>query len=113
MSVFLDLLLIPGANDVVFDTLSYSAGSLPEQQLGSEDFPCDHPVWVMYGREDPWTPTRRGEALGRACVRPSGSLKEGPVERIIGLDGAGYCPHDERPEEVNRLILEFLDRLER
>ena len=95
--VLLDPLLTPGAEDVVFDTLSYSAGSLPEQQLGSEDFPCDRPVWVVYGREDPWTRTRRVEALGRACICPSGSLNEGLVERIIGLDGAEYCPHDERP----------------
>ncbi len=115
VSVLLDPLLTSGADDVVvvFDTLSYSAGPLPEQQLGSEDFPRDRPVWVMYGRDDPWTLGRRVEALGRSCVRPSGSLGEGPVERIVGLDGAGHCPHDKRPEEVNRLILEFLDRLER
>ncbi len=51
--VLLDPLLTPGADDVVFNTLSYSAGPLPEQQLGSEDFPRDRPVWVMYGRDDP------------------------------------------------------------
>jgi pimeloyl-ACP methyl ester carboxylesterase len=111
--VLLDPLLTPGANDVVFDTLSYSAGLLPEQQLRSEDFPRNCLVWVVYGRDDPWTPGRRVEALGRSWVRPNKSLGEGPVERIVGLDGAGHCPHDERPEEVNCLILEFLDRLER
>jgi pimeloyl-ACP methyl ester carboxylesterase len=102
--VLLDPLLTPGADDVVFDTLSYSAGPLPEQQLGSDHFPRDRPVWVVYGKDDPWTPSGRVENLGRTC---------GPVvERIVGLEGAGHCPHDEKPEEVNRLILEFLDRLE-
>ncbi|KAL3789717.1 hypothetical protein ACHAW5_001059 [Stephanodiscus triporus] len=109
----LDPLLTNGADDVVFDTLSYSAGPLPEQQLGSDDFPRDRPVWVVYGKDDPWTPSRRVENLGRVCVRPSGGIGEnGPVERIVGLDGAGHCPHDEVPDEVNGLILEFLDRLD-
>ncbi len=104
VKVLLDPLLTQGADDVVFDTLSYSAGPLPEQQLGGGDFPMDRPVWVVYGKDDPWTPSRRVESLGRTCGRV--------VERIVGLDGAGHCPHDEKPEEVNRLILEFLDRLE-
>ncbi len=102
--MLLDPLLTQGADDVVFDTLSYSAGPLPEQQLGGGNFPMDRPVWVVYGKDDPWTPSRRVENLGRSCGRV--------VERIVGLDGAGHCPHDEKPEEVNRLILEFLDRLE-
>jgi pimeloyl-ACP methyl ester carboxylesterase len=38
---------------------------------------------------------------------------ESTVEKIVGLEGVGHCPHDESPEVVNRLILEFLDRLDR
>jgi pimeloyl-ACP methyl ester carboxylesterase len=78
-------------------------------------------VWVVYGKDDPWTPGRRVENLGRVCVRPGydddGAAAAGgggggsPVERVVGLDGAGHCPHDEVPDEVNGLILEFLDRL--
>ena len=37
----------------------------------------------------------------------------GAVEKVVGLEGAGHCPHDEKPDEVNELILEFLDRLEK
>jgi pimeloyl-ACP methyl ester carboxylesterase len=121
VSVLLDPLLTNGADDVVFDALSYSAGPLPEQQLGSAGFPRDAPVWVVYGKDDPWTPGRRVENLGRVCVRPGydddGAAAAGgggggsPVERVVGLDGAGHCPHDEVPDEVNGLILEFLDRL--
>ena len=94
--VLLDPLLTQGrgADDMVFDTLTYSAGPLPEQQLGGENFPMDRPVWVVYGKDGPWTPSRRKESLGWTCGRV--------VERIVGLDGAGHRPHDEKSEEVNR-----------
>merc|ERR1712127_425547 len=51
VSVLLDPLLTEGADEVVFDTLSYSAGPLPEQQLRSPAFPKDTPVWVVYGKD--------------------------------------------------------------
>eukprot|EP00804_Cyclotella_cryptica_P025258 CCRYP_010361-RD/>CCRYP_010361-RD protein AED:0.26 eAED:0.26 QI:0/0/0/1/0/0/3/0/266 len=89
VSVLLDPLLTPGADEVVFDTLSYSAGPLPEQQLSSSQFP-NLPVWVIYGRP--------GEDVST-------------VERVVGLDGVGHCPHDERPDVVNGLVWEFLERL--
>jgi len=94
--VLLDPLLTQGrgADDMVFDTLTYSAGPLPEQQLGGENFPMDRPVWVVYGKDGPWTPSRRKVSLGWTCGRV--------VERIVGLDGAGHRPHDEKSEEVNR-----------
>ena len=112
VQVLLDPLLTVGADDVVFDTLSYSAGPLPEQQLSSNAYPRETcPTWVVYGKDDPWTPSKRVENLkniGRAHVDGYG---ESTVERIVGLEGVGHCPHDESPEVVNRLILEFLDRL--
>jgi pimeloyl-ACP methyl ester carboxylesterase len=101
--VLVDVLLTPllteGASDVVFDTLSYSAGPLPEQQL--QMFPSDKPVWICYGDQDPWTPGGRVDALERYSA----------VERVIKLPGVGHCPHDEAPELVHPLLQEFLDRL--
>jgi len=111
VTVLLDPLLTEGASDVVFDTLSYSAGPLPEQQLSSVDFPNSCPVWVVYGKDDPWTPARRVENLSKVCISPDGEYGSSPVKRIVGLDGAGHCPHDECPDEVNGLIMEFLDRI--
>ena len=70
VSVLIDPLLTSGADDVIFDALSYLAGPLPKQQLGSASFPRDAPVWVVYGNDDPWTPGRRVENLGRVCLRP-------------------------------------------
>ena len=93
----LDPLLLEGASNVVFDTLSYSAGPLPEQQLAS--FP-DKPVWIGYGKADPWTPPARVDAL----------INKPAVERVIAWDNIGHCPHDEAPELVNPFLLEFLEK---
>jgi pimeloyl-ACP methyl ester carboxylesterase len=98
LTVLLDPLLTKGASDVVFDTLSYSAGPLPEQQLSSPAFPADAPVWVLYGEKDPWTPAQRVERLGDL---PS-------VDKVVALEGVGHCPHDEAPELVNPLLVQFL-----
>ena len=97
VQVLLDPLLTPGSSRVVFDTLSYSAGPLPEQQL--QEFPTNVPVWVCYGEDDPWTPGPRVEAL----------MNKPPVKRVVSLPGAGHCPHDEVPEQVNPLLVEFLN----
>jgi pimeloyl-ACP methyl ester carboxylesterase len=99
VQVLLDPLLLEGASNVVFDMLSYSAGPLPEQQLAS--FPENKPVWVSYGKQDPWTPPGRVEAL----------ITKPPVEKVIGWEGVGHCPHDEAPEKVNPEIFDFLNRL--
>jgi pimeloyl-ACP methyl ester carboxylesterase len=109
VSVLLDPLLTEGADEVVFDTLSYSAGPLPEQQLSASNFP-NLPVWVVYGKDDPWTPAQRVEKLVE--VGRPGEMGS-TVERVVGLDGVGHCPHDERPEIVNKLVMEFLERLKK
>ena len=99
VDVLLTPLLTEGAADVVFDTLSYSAGPLPEDQLAR--LPGDLPVWVCYGGSDPWTPPKRVDALRRFDA----------VEEVRAFAGAGHCPHDEAPERVNPFVLEFLARL--
>jgi pimeloyl-ACP methyl ester carboxylesterase len=98
VQVLLDPLLLEGASKVVFDTLSYSAGPLPEQQLAA--FPQGKPVWICYGKDDPWTPGPRVDALERNMPA---------VERVISWDGVGHCPHDEAPELVNPFLMEFLE----
>jgi len=105
VDVLLAPLLTEGAASVVFDTLSYSAGPLPEQQLdelgNSQDDDNDVPVWVCYGDADPWTPAKRVEGL----------LRRRPVRKVVRFEGVGHCPHDEAPELVNPLLKEFLDTL--
>merc|ERR1712224_636228 len=111
VDVLLTPLLTKGASDVVFDTLFYSAGPLPEQQLADPNFPSqkDCPVWVCYGTKDPWTPGKRVEGLTRKMNirhRP-----ESMVERVVALEGVGHCPHDEAPGMVHPLLLDFLNRV--
>mmetsp|Transcript_22448 Transcript_22448/g.33247 ORF Transcript_22448/g.33247 Transcript_22448/m.33247 type:complete len:395 (+) Transcript_22448:91-1275(+) len=102
VDVLLTPLLTPGASDVVFDTLSYSAGPLPEQQLSEEAFPKDKaPVWILYGSKDPWTPAARVDKMEDLDS----------VERVVRLDGIGHCPHDEAPGMVNPLLIEFMERV--
>lgn len=99
VEVLLRPLLMEGSADVLFDSLSYSAGPLPEQLLA--DPALKVPVWVCYGEEDPWTPNARVRSLDRFA----------PVERVVPVRGAGHCPHDEAPGIVNPLIVEFARRV--
>jgi Predicted hydrolases or acyltransferases (alpha/beta hydrolase superfamily) len=102
IDVLLTPLLTPGASEVVFDTLSYSAGPLPEQQLREDSFPKEKvPVWILYGDKDPWTPGARVEKMGDLDS----------VERVIRLANVGHCPHDEAPQMVNPLLIEFMERV--
>ena len=98
VDVLLTPLLTDGAADVVFDTLSYSAGPLPEQLLGSPKLKA--PVWVCWGERDPWTPSARVQALDRFDS----------VERVVPLPDVGHCPHDEAPQLVNPLLIDFVKR---
>ncbi len=106
VQVLLDPLLTSGASNVVFDTLSYSAGPLPEPQLQQLSQFCnttstDLPVWVCYGSDDPWTPGQRVEALG---------TNHDVVHKVVCLPGVGHCPHDEAPELVHPLLMDFLQQ---
>jgi len=99
VDVLLTPLLSDGAADVCFDTLSYSAGPLPEPLLADERLAA--PVQIVYGEKDPWTPNARVRALERFES----------VKGVIGLPGVGHCPHDEAPQLVNPLIVDFVKGL--
>jgi pimeloyl-ACP methyl ester carboxylesterase len=100
VDVLLSPLLTPGAADVVFDTLSYSAGPLPEQQLQNEKLK-NVLVEVCYGLSDPWTPAARVDAL----------KKYPPVKNVVAIKDVGHCPHDEAPLILNPLIIDFVARI--
>ena len=99
IDVLLTPLLADGAADVVFDTLSYSAGPLPEPLLSSPRLAA--PVQICFGEDDPWTPPARVRALERFDS----------VRGVTGLAGVGHCPHDEAPQLVNPLIIDFVNGL--
>ena len=81
------------------DTRSYSAGPLPEPLL--EDERLQAAVQICFGEADPWTPPARVRALERFRS----------VRSVVGLPGIGHCPHDEAPELVNPMIVDFVRSL--
>ena len=57
------------------------------------------PIQLIWGELDPW------ESLKEAFDWKS---KYKNISRLDVIKGAGHCPHDENPEETNRLIYEFI-----
>ncbi len=56
------------------------------------------PTLIVWGRDDRFLPVTAGEELHRTI----------PGSRLAIIPDAGHLPMWERPDEVNRLILEFL-----
>ena len=87
--------LLPGADRVFLDFISYSGGPLPEELLEK----CTRPVRMLWGENDPWEPIGMGRELARNAPRV--------VDEFVSLPGGGHCPMDQIPEDVNREILRF------
>jgi pimeloyl-ACP methyl ester carboxylesterase len=58
------------------------------------------PILLLWGKQDRMIPRR--------FVRPSQFVEYNPNLQLVELDNAGHCPHDECPEQVNQLILDWL-----
>ncbi|WP_416670657.1 alpha/beta fold hydrolase [Egbenema bharatensis] len=84
----------PGAVDVFLAFTRYSQGPLPEDLL--EQLTC--PVLILWGTDDPWEPI----ALGRELAEFS------CVQDFVPLAGAGHCPQDEIPDQVNALVQNWI-----
>jgi pimeloyl-ACP methyl ester carboxylesterase len=59
------------------------------------------PVRLLWGAEDPWEDPK--EAQRWANTFPC-------IEELQVLEGLGHCPHDEGPERVNPILLQWIDR---
>jgi pimeloyl-ACP methyl ester carboxylesterase len=57
------------------------------------------PVLIVWGRDDRFVPASAGEELHRTI----------PGSRLVVMPDTGHLPMWEKPEEVSRLIEEFLD----
>ena len=57
------------------------------------------PVDLIWGEKDPWEPLPEAQCWSEklSCVRS-----------LAVIPGAGHCPHDEAPQQVNQLLLERL-----
>ena len=59
----------------------------------------DTPIQLIWGEKDPW------ESLNEAIEWKKNFRN---ITRLDVIKGAGHCPHDEEPEETNKLICEFV-----
>lgn len=90
----------PGAQQVFASILSAPPGPTPGELLPK----VRHPLLVIWGADDPWTPITGARIFQQA--RESGQAIE-----IVPIPNAGHCPHDEVPDVVNRQILNWLAEL--
>ena len=87
----------PGAQQVFASVLTAPPGVKPDQLLTK----LNHPLLVLWGEDDPWTPIS-GATIYRKMSETSDQVEFSPIPN------AGHCPHDEKPEIVNELILDWL-----
>lgn len=56
------------------------------------------PMLLFWGKQDKFVPL----SLAAFCVKLNQKLE------LVEIENAGHCPHDERPEEVNRKIISWI-----
>jgi pimeloyl-ACP methyl ester carboxylesterase len=88
----------PGAQQVFASVLVAPPGPKPTELLPK----IQAPMLVIWGEADPWTPIA-GSKIYQSLVETQ------PVE-FVSIPNTGHCPHDERPEVVNELIIQWLQR---
>ncbi len=89
-----------GAQKVFASVLTAPPGPHPQTLLPK----IDQPLLVLWGTDDPWTPIK-GSAMYQERAKNGQNTTFYPIEK------AGHCPHDEKPQQVNELILTWLNSL--
>lgn len=90
----------PGAQEVFAAILTAPPGPTPAQLLPNVKVS----LLVIWGEADPWTP------INGAKIFQELSQKGQPVAVKL-IPNAGHCPHDEVPDVVNSLIINWLAEL--
>ena len=88
----------PGAQQVFASVLTAPPGPHPQSLLPE----ITQPLLVLWGTDDPWTPIT-GSILYQERAKNGENTTFHPIEK------AGHCPHDEKPDQVNQLILTWLN----
>ena len=87
-----------GAQKVFASILTAPPGPRPSDLLPK----IQHPLLVLWGETDPWTPIQGAKLYQEMADDPK------QVVTFQSIPNTGHCPHDERPEIVNGLILKWL-----
>ncbi|NEP63596.1 MAG: alpha/beta fold hydrolase [Symploca sp. SIO2G7] len=93
----------PGAQKVFASIVTAPPGPKPQALLPK----IHQPLLVLWGEDDPWTPIQ-GAAVYRTL---SESNNAQPPTTFQTIPKTGHCPHDERPEVVNKAVLDWLSQL--
>lgn len=64
------------------------------------------PILVLWGDQDPFTPL--DGPVGKYFSKLPSQLAN---VRLVVLEGAGHCPHDDRPNSVHENLLPWLANL--
>jgi pimeloyl-ACP methyl ester carboxylesterase len=81
------------------DALISMSKSKRESNVPRELHQVDVPTLIIWGEKDRVVPKYHAHR----------HLRELPNARLEWVESAGHLPHEEMPDEVNRLLLEFLD----
>lgn len=87
----------PGAQRVFASVLTAPPGPSPTELLPK----VQRPLQVIWGEDDPWTP------IAGAAIYQQQSETGKDIE-FVGIPHAGHCPHDEKPNAVNQLMIDWL-----
>lgn len=88
----------PGAQKVFASILSAPPGPRPSELLPQ----VQQPLLVLWGEKDPWTPIKAASIYQDLAADPEKTVD------FQAIPDTGHCPHDERPEIVNQLILDWM-----
>lgn len=87
-----------GAQKVFASILTAPAGPRTEDLLAK----TEKPLLVLWGDADPWTPIN-----GAKIYEDASKTKD---IQVIPIPNTGHCPHDDRPEIVNALVIHWLQK---
>lgn len=88
----------PGAQKVFASILTAPPGPSPAELMPR----VEQPLLILWGEADPWTP------IAGAKLYEELAQQEPERVQFRAIANAGHCPHDEYPDVVNALILEWL-----
>jgi pimeloyl-ACP methyl ester carboxylesterase len=88
----------PDAQKVFATILTAPPGPAPAELLPQ----VQAPLLVIWGEADPWTPVSAGKIFQDWQDRLS--------LEFITIPKTGHCPHDERPDVVNSLVIDWLEK---
>ena len=91
----------PNAHYVFASIMTAPAGPRPSELLTQ----IQQPLLVLWGEEDPWAALPTAEIYRKLSLNPSAQ----PQVTFHPIPQTGHCPHDERPEVVNPLMIDWLD----